>query len=452
MSLEIASYSLQKPVETGRVLDFFSPFDGARIGRVHQASLMNLVPALAPAKKAQAEASEISFAERAVWFEKAADRVSGRAEWFASQEASFEGLSTDFVLRKSIRPMIQFLREIASELRAGTGAALKPVGLVAVIAPAGLAFRSIGERLIPALAAGNAVFVKVPSKSPVAALLWNEALADVPAGLVSLWVGSGPEIGQFLVSHPSIRAVTFAGRPATAEKVIAAGAPGLKKLQISAGVKNSLLLLPETDPSHFPQIFESLIMGQGRLGWGMSRIFVTEGEMPVWTQKLTSAIAELQPLLEPGQKSPWSPSSLEPSAWNQLVQQSKADQAKELVGGETNGNFTRPLLVSDLTNCSVLQLDELRSPFFILNSVRYAHEMVKWTNTGDFGFCASIWGPAEKAARLGAKLDVGQVWINGWLESVRPFAGLRKSFFGNPDFRWDGSFFSDVKTLMGPRN
>src|SRR5690606_28594622 len=141
------------------------------------------------------------------------------------------------------------------------------------------------------------------------------------------------------------------------------------------------------------------------------------------------------------QDSCWTPVpvSFDFDRWNSIRSQVGTDKGKFLLGGEKVGErHVRPLITLDLTHCSTLQLEEVGGPLFILNSVKYPHEMVKWANTGGFGFAASLWGPGEKLARVGAKLDHGRVWLNGWWSNEVPFAGVRKSFFGIPGFRPQG--------------
>ncbi|MFX9216784.1 aldehyde dehydrogenase family protein, partial [Acinetobacter baumannii] len=68
--------------------------------------------------------------------------------------------------------------------------------------------------IAPALAVGNAVVVKPSSDTPVTgglvlAKIFEEA--GLPAGLLSVIVGAGSEIGDTFVSHPVPRVISFTG-------------------------------------------------------------------------------------------------------------------------------------------------------------------------------------------------------------------------------------------------
>lgn len=447
MSLTLSSFLHDGFQANGSGRDARSPFDGSVIATVLEAGPLNVIQSLAPAKKALEAADALGPADRAAWLEKMAAALEEKENEFADREALFEGLPSFFVLEKSIRPVARLLRRIADELKSSATESLHRTGLIAVLTGGPLAFRTIGERLIPALAAGNAVLVKVPSSSPVTAKLWGDllALSGAPAGLAQLFLGPGKEIGALLASHPSIHAVSFAGRPETMRTLLPSAAQTLKKAQFSGGVKNSSLCLADADFSRLPEILFGSLVGGGRLGWGLSRIFVTEARAEEFFSAARSYLESLEPLRDPGGRSPWTPiSPSQLDLTNRQLEQAAQEKAKFLRRGDSPSS---PVLLRDLTNCSTLQLEELHSPLLIVNTVKYAHEMAKWTNTGDYGFCASLWGGDEAARRLGAKLNVARVWVNGWLEGEGGFAGWRKSFFGNPDFRWQGSFYSDVKTL-----
>ncbi|MBX3041621.1 MAG: aldehyde dehydrogenase family protein, partial [Bdellovibrionaceae bacterium] len=213
---------------------------------------------------------------------------------------------------------------------------------------------------------------------------------------------------------------------------------------------NSLLIHPEADFSKLPDMLASVVTGAGRLPWALSRVYVSESRADEFFEGLKRFMSELTPLTSPTQASAWTPvgSRFDRTAWDSLKALVTQDHGKVIVGGEEHGSsHVSPLFVRDLTNCSTLQLDELASPLVIVTTVKYPHEMVKWTNTGDFGVCASVWGPVEKAQKLAAKLQVAEAWVNDWWTGDQAFAGLKRSFFGIPDFEWKGEFFSDVKKM-----
>ncbi|MNL45866.1 Gamma-aminobutyraldehyde dehydrogenase [compost metagenome] len=138
---------------------------------------------------------------------------------------------------------------------------------------------------------------------------------------------------------------------------------------------------------------------------------------------------------------------------DEKIQLAKTEHGKILSGAETysgKGFFHKPTVMIDLTNCSVLQQDEVQGPLLLITPVKYQHEMLKWTNTSYLGQGAVVWGSAEKAAKVIPKLECAQVWLNDWMNgSEKTLFGHKQASFGNPDMHWDGSFYSDVKSLTG---
>lgn len=452
-TLKITSWMGQSPVSSGAEIPFHSPFDGRVLAQVCHSDAMDVVKALGSAKKALEPWSALTQADRASFLEKISHHLHRESGAFAREIAEFEGWSASFAKTFFVEPMISLFRKTAEDLRSQDwGDLRKPTGILTILLPSVASFRVLGERLAPALAAGNVALVKISTRSPGTLVLWKKLLeaAEIPDGVVSLLIGKGSEIGDLMIRHPSVHGVSFAGRPETAVEILKNVSAMGKKIQISAGAKNSLLIHPEADFSKLPEMLSSVLTGAGKIPWAMSRIYVSEGRSEEFFEVLKKYMTDLKPLTSTSASSPWTPLSprFDRAAWSAMKELVRQDHGKFIVGGEDEGSFhVRPLFVRDLTNCSTLQLEELAAPLVIVTTVKYPHEMVKWTNTGDFGVCASIWGPVEKAQKLAAKLEVAEAWVNGWWTGDEAFAGLKRSFFGIPDFHWKGSFFSDVKKL-----
>lgn len=98
----------------------------------------------------------------------------------------------------------------------------KPVGVVGVISPWNFPLHLSQRSVAPALALGNAVVLKPASDTAVTggtliARVFEEA--GLPAGVLSVVVGSGSEIGDAFVTHPVPRLITFTGSTAVGKQV-----------------------------------------------------------------------------------------------------------------------------------------------------------------------------------------------------------------------------------------
>lgn len=445
--------------EGNKTFSKFSPFDGSEIAQVAEASAFDLIKSIQAAKKAVLNFETATREQRVVLLLGIASHLESKQSEISYAEALHQGLSQEFVLTNSVLPAVRTLKDIAADLRSSQKpeALFRATGVVGIITPWALSLRMVVDRLAPALAAGNAVVVKVSEQSPVTTQFLGEALlaAACPAGLVNI-INAGADLGQMLAGHPGIRAVSAAGSNATMESVATAGLKQFKKLQLSGAAKNSALVLGDVDfKSLMPQILRPFLMGQAQTCWNVSRLFILESVHLEFYEAVKSYLATLEPSRGPEDTSPWTP-LIAPQfskSLDEKIQMAKSEHGKILSGAEGysgQGYFHKPTVMIDLTNCSVFQQDEVQGPLLLITPVKYQHEMLKWTNTSYLGQGAVVWGAAEKAAKVIPKLECSQVWLNDWMNgSEKSLFGHKQASFGNPDMHWDGSFYSDVKSLTG---
>ncbi|NUN04540.1 MAG: aldehyde dehydrogenase [Bdellovibrio sp.] len=447
------------PAESQKTFSKLSPFSGEVVARVAHSDAMDVIKALQSAKKAQPLIREMTRADRAGLLNKMAEYLQAHSDEIAYQEALHQGLSHHFTLENSVKPAIVTLQKnaravVAEEL---ANIVVQPSGLVGIITSWNLSLKLVVERLAPALAAGNAMIVKVSEHSPITAKILAEAIsfAGVPAGSVNFIQGFS-DVAQIIAGHPSVRAITFVGKSSSLESIVKAGTTQCKKMQLAGGAKNSGIALTDTDyKANIAQILSPFLVGQGQLCWNVTRLFVLEAMAEDFMKTVQEFMSSLKALKDPRGAEMWTPLISEKSRQHidEKVQEGVGEHGKVFSGGKIcagPGFFYEPTVMLDLPNCSVLQQDELAGPLLIVTPVKYQHEAVKWTNTSYLGHSAVVWGPTEKALKVAQQIEAAQVWINTWMkgEETESF-GFKQSGFGNPDMRWNGSFYSDVKKLAG---
>ncbi len=411
------------------------------------------------AKKAYAGFKETTREQRAELFMKMATELEASSSEVAYLEALHQGLPASFVKDNSVDVVISLLRSVASDLQRSLPESEipSPSGIVGIILPWSMSLRLLMERLIPALAAGNVVIVKVSELSPITAKIVGELLekTQAPEGIVSFLQGDA-EVGKIIAGHPSIQAVTAVARSSTLESIARTGLSKFKKMQLSGSVKNPSIVLAGTDfQNMMPEILRSFLLGQGQLCWNTSRLFMVESLCKDFFEIMIGYLESLQPLLSPEGDSPWTPMITLQRRDDILrkIQEGCGEHGKLLWGGEVleaPGNYVKPGFMIDLPNCSVLQQDELQGPLFLITAVKYQHEILKWANTSFLAHSAVVWGPEDKLEKVVSGLEVAHISQNSWRPGlIEPVFGLKQSSFGNPDMRWHGRFYSDVKILTG---
>ncbi|QDK36620.1 aldehyde dehydrogenase family protein [Bdellovibrio sp. NC01] len=436
-----------------------SPFDGSALAQVTESDAMDVIKSLQAAKKVLPQVEALSVIERAKVLSDLADYLESKKSDIARLEALHQGLPKSFVLKNSVEVAIAHLRATSERLLQPlpSGFEVYATGIIGVITSWCLSLRLITERLAPAMAAGNVVIVKVSEHSPITAVVLGEALKAVnaPAGWVQFIQGKA-DVAQIVAGHPSIRAVTAVGRNSTMEAVAKAGLTQFKKLQLSAGAKNGAAVLSDFDyATRMPEVMRSFMIGQGQMCWNTSRLFLIESFHKEFNEALHAYMQTLEPLQSPDGESVWTPLISEERA--QLLAERTSFGVSEhgkVIWGQQKldlpGNFVKPTWMLDLPNCSVMQQDELHAPLFLITSVKYQHEILKWANTSYLGHSAVLWGGAEKVQKVATKLECAHVFENSWMNGESNIIfGHKQSSFGNLEMDWKSSFYSDGKKLTG---
>lgn len=445
--------------ENQETFDKISPFTEEVLYQVSSSDAMDAIKAIQAAKKAQVIFEKSTLSERAQYLLKMAEYFAAYRAEIALQEATEQGLSCEFVLTSSVDHSVENFNRAAKDCEQLLNQTLsfhgQATGVVAIITSWCLSLKLISERLAPALAAGNVVIIKCSELSPGTAkhIAAAAEFAGLPVGVVQVIQGDGAQVGSALASHPAIRAVSFAGKISHIENLIKTTSSQMKKIQLSSGAKNSSCILSDANwKENFSTILSTALLGQGQLCWNTHRFFISENIQDDFYSELSSYLDTLKPSRGPDDKSVWTPLISKHSV--DKIQRDSAGAVQEhaqLIKKQAQvqqGFFAPIIFTKNLTNCSVLQQDEIPGSLFVVTAVKYQHEMAKWSNTGYLGHSAVVWGSAEKALKFADTLQCGQVWTNGWLKNESVVVGNKQSFYGNPDFRPFGSFYSDVKNVL----
>jgi malonate-semialdehyde dehydrogenase (acetylating)/methylmalonate-semialdehyde dehydrogenase len=107
-----------------------------------------------------------------------------------------------------------------------------------------------------ALACGNTFVLKPSEKVPLSAVLIIELLeqAGLPKGVLNI-VHGGREVVDALLTHPTVKAVSFVGSTPVARYIYETGTKHGKRVQSNGGAKNYIVVMPDAD---VPKTVEAL--------------------------------------------------------------------------------------------------------------------------------------------------------------------------------------------------
>src|SRR3954468_21862730 len=155
----------------------------------------------------------------------------------------------------------------------------EPIGVIGLITPWNFPIAIPAWKIAPALAFGNTVVFKPAQWTPGCAWTLAEILANagVPAGAVNLVMGTGSVVGDTIVNHRDVTALSFTGSMETghgiAQKVIAR----MAKVQLEMGSKNPLVVLDDADLATAVNVaVQGSYFSTGQRCTASSRLIVTE--------------------------------------------------------------------------------------------------------------------------------------------------------------------------------
>lgn len=331
---------------------------------------------------------------------------------------------------------------------------LEPIGVCLLITPWNFPFATIVRKLTPALLYGNAVVVKPSELTPASAVEIVRPLLELglPAGTVNLVLGTGSEVGAALVSHSSLRAVSFTGSTRTGETLARLTVARDVRLQLEMGGNNPLVVLDDAD---LDKAVEAAITGgfscAGQWCTGTGRVIVMQSMAERFTDQLVARTERLR--FGPGNDPTSDIGPVITGKSRDFARQSVAGAvasgARRRCGGATppGGHFFTPCVLDHIQPSMPAFTDELFVPILPVITAATVDEAVKLANRGPYGLSASVFSRDEaRGMQCAARIDAGMIHLNlhtAWRDPALPVSGWRESGRGWAEC---GRFYRDFFT------
>ena len=456
----------------GETLTNLNPATGQTIGTIARSKDSDIEEAVKAAASAQEAWSSLDMLERAMWLDRLADGLEARKEELAHRESRDTGKPLALARRVDAQRSIDNFRFFADfartqepevfEMRDATNFVHRnPVGTVGLITPWNLPLYLLSWKVAPALLMGNTVVAKPSELTPLTANLMCEVASEIglPTGVLNVVHGYGPEVGQAILDHPSIRAISFTGGTATGRHVAASAAPMFKKLSLELGGKNATIILDDAD-------LDVAVNGALRAGFTNggqvclcgSRILVHASIAEKFTSKFIQLVDEMIC---------GSPED-ESTQIGALISQEHMEKVESYirlgieeggnvlsggtremtgqVGPSPEGAFLRPTVIDGLQHTSRTATEEIFGPVVTIHRFESDEEAIEIANSTEYGLAGSIWSnDTDRAHKIAQKIQTGIVWVNTWLhrDLRTPFGGVKNSGLGREGGAWSLGFFSE---------
>lgn len=461
---------------SGAYLDNYEPATGNVYAQIPDSDERDVQLAYAAAKAAFSQWSNTPLEERMMLLLKIADGIQQNFEAYVVAESKDNGKPQKLARAVDIpRAMSNFrfyasaVQHFASESHHMPGTGInytlrQPIGVVGCISPWNLPLYLFSWKIAPALAAGNCVVAKPSEITPYTAYLLSKTCieAGLPKGVLNIVHGLGGKVGQAIVEHEDIKAISFTGGTETGKRIAATAAPMFKKLSLELGGKNPTIIFNDCEfDETVKQVVTASFSNQGEICLCGSRIFVQQS---IYT-KFRDAFVERVKALKVGDPNEDDSNlgaivSLQHKqkilGYIQLAQQEGGTilcGGKEAVvdGRCANGYFVEPTVIEGLSHTCRTNQEEIFGPVVTLTPFETEEEVLMMANSVKYGLSTSIWTTdLKRAHRVAEKIEAGIVWINCWLvrDLRTPFGGVKASGVGR-EGGWEAMrFFTEAKNVF----
>lgn len=337
----------------------------------------------------------------------------------------------------------------------------EPVGVVGIITPWNFPIAIPAWKIAPALAYGNTVVFKPADLVPGSAWALAEIISrsGLPAGVFNLVMGRGSEVGQTMIDHPEVDAISFTGSTSTGKRVLAGTAARFAKAQLEMGGKNPMVVLDDADlDTAVNCAVQAAYFSTGQRCTATSRFVVQKGIYGRFVEALAQRLKALKidDARKPG-------TDIGPVVDESQLQQDldyiacgRDEGARLLCGGERlrrdkEGFYLAPALFTDAHNGMRIAREEIFGPVACAILVATYDEALAVANDTEFGLSAGICTTSLKhATHFKRHIQAGMVMVNVPTAGVDyhvPFGGRKRSSYGSREQgSYAAEFFTTVKT------
>jgi len=322
----------------------------------------------------------------------------------------------------------------------------KPLGVVALITPWNFPSAIPAWKLAPALVAGNTVVLKPASLAPLSALRLVQALerAGLPAGVVNYVTGGGGDIGDAMLEHASLRAISFTGSCEVGNRLYDKATRRRLRVQLEMGGKNPTIVLADANLDFAAAtLVNAAFFSTGQKCTACSRAIVERAIYEPLVEKLIARTRALKigngleagidigPAVDASQLK----TDLDYIAIAQREGATLLCGGKRLTGGAyDNGFFIEPTIFGGVNAGMRIAQEEVFGPVLAMMVAEDFDEAMRLANGIRFGLSASIISnDMSRVHQFVNRIEAGLITVNlptAGVEYQLPFGGTKESSFG----------------------
>jgi len=460
----------------GNYLDNYDPAVGEVYSLIPDSDSADVDKAVAAAAAAFPTWSKLSNEARHDYIMKIADGIDKRFDEFVEAESRDNGKPIKLAKAVDIpraKSNFKFYATAAMHFSSQSHQMVEqpainytlrqPLGVVGCISPWNLPLYLFTWKIAPALATGNTVVAKPSEVTPMTAYLLSEVCveAGLPAGVLNIVHGNGPNAGQSIVDHDDIKAISFTGGTKTGEHIARTIAPKFKKMSLELGGKNPNIIF---DDCEYDNALRTSVMSsfanQGQICLCGSRIYIHESIYDKFRDDFVAKVQKLK-VGDPSDESSNLGAVVSKDHQEKVlsyIEIAKQEGGTVLTGGNAvkpggrceNGYFIAPTVIEGLGHTCRTNQEEIFGPVVTLQPFSTEEEVLEYANSIKYGLAATVWTQdISRANRVAEQLHAGIVWVNCWLlrDLRTPFGGVKDSGMGREGGFEAMDFFTEPKNV-----
>ena len=329
-----------------------------------------------------------------------------------------------------------------------------PIGPIAGISPFNFPLNLAAHKVAPAIASGNPIVLKPPSKDPLTMLTVAEIIeeAGAPAGSVSV-LPMSRELGDRMVSDERFKLLTFTGSPSVGWRMKERA--GKKKVVLELGGNAGVIIDKTAD---LDWAVRRCLVGAftyaGQVCISVQRMFVHEDIWDAFMAKFVEGAKGLKlgdPLDSETDLGPMVDQKAA-SRTQRWVDEALAAGGKALLGGKADGTFFPPTILTDVPVTAAVCSNEAFAPLVVAFPFRDMGDAIRQVNDSSFGLQTGVFtNDLGNAWRGFHELEVGGVIVNDvptYRIDHMPYGGVKDSGLGREGLRWAIDDMTEVRIMV----
>jgi glyceraldehyde-3-phosphate dehydrogenase (NADP+) len=329
-----------------------------------------------------------------------------------------------------------------------------PLGPIAAISPFNFPLNLAAHKLAPAIAAGNSIVLKPPSKDPLTMLTVAEIVekSGVPEGAVSILPMTRAQ-GDKMVEDDRFKLLTFTGSPSVGWRMKERA--GKKKVVLELG-GNAGVIVDES--ANLDWAIKRSLVGAfsyaGQVCISVQRMFVHRSIWDVFLERFVHGARGLvvgDPLDPETQLGPMVDEQ-QAQRTERWVREAEGLGGKVLLGGRAQGSFFPPTVLVDTPARAQVCSNEAFAPLVVAFPFDDFDAAISQVNDSFYGLQTGVFtNDLTHAWRAFNELQVGGVVINDvptYRIDHMPYGGVKDSGLGREGLRWSIEDMTELRLMV----